>query len=241
MFVKDLLDDIISFVFPPHCLLCGACTSGSANMYFCNRCLNALPIHKGPICYTCGISFTSQEGADHLCSSCLQRSHFYGKARALGPYKDLLKKAIQDFKYRNKTILAVALGRLLADAGAVVLDKAAYEFIVPIPLHPMRVRQRGFNQSLMLARQIGKLWDIPVGAEALVRNRWTRPQTVLPLAERHRNIKGAFSCTISGLNGKNILLIDDVYTSGATVNECARILKKQGAREVDVLTLARTN
>ena len=111
---------------------------------------------------------------------------------------------------------------------------------MPVPLHPRRLRQRGFNQSLVLARKAAGVWGKKVSAESLKRLRWTTPQTDLSEKQRRKNVKGAFSCREETVRGKKILLIDDVYTSGSTVNECARVLKSQGALKVAVLTLART-
>ena len=114
------------------------------------------------------------------------------------------------------------------------------DLIVPVPLHPKRLRWRGFNQSVLLARQVSRAYDLPMDPFIVVRHKETTPQTQLSEAERRRNVRGAFSLR-SGktLHGKTLLLVDDVYTSGATVNECSRVLKQGGAKEVHVLTLAR--
>jgi len=115
------------------------------------------------------------------------------------------------------------------------------ELIIPVPLHPKRLRWRGFNQSLLLARQVSHLYQLPIDPFVLYRNRETPPQTQLTEEERRKNVRGAFAIASSeALKEKNVLLVDDVYTSGATVNECSRVLVRGGAREVHVLTLART-
>jgi ComF family protein len=112
--------------------------------------------------------------------------------------------------------------------------------VLPVPLHPRRLRQRGFNQSLFLARQVGQQWGIAVETEGLKRIRWTDPQTMLPVKERMHNVRGAFVYSGRGVENRAVVLIDDVYTSGSTVDECARVLKRSGAKRVDVLTVART-
>lgn len=237
---KDFLHCLADFFFPPQCLLCRSFLLSYSDGYFCKDCLDSFSFNNGHICPRCGILFESKEGGDHLCSRCIGRDSFFDVARAVGSYEGMLRKAIHFFKYNNKSMLAAPLGKLLSVYGAGMLNTEEYELIVPVPLHPLRLRQRGFNQSLMLARKVGRLWDVKVCAESLKRDRWTTPQTMLSEKERRKNVKGAFSCRGCEFHGKKVLLIDDVYTSGSTVDECARVLKKQGASNVDVLTLART-
>jgi ComF family protein len=115
------------------------------------------------------------------------------------------------------------------------------DLIIPVPLHPKRLRWRGFNQSLLLARRVSHMYQVPIDPFLLYRNRETPPQTQLTEDERRKNVRGAFAIASGeALKEKNVLLVDDVYTSGATVNECCRVLVRGGAREVYVLTLART-
>ncbi len=168
------------------------------------------------------------------------RPPFFDRARAVGAYDGSLRTAIHRFKYDNRSLLAEPLGALLAESGRQILQRERYDIIMPVPLHERRVRQRGFNQSLFLARQVGERWGIALEAEGLKRSRWTDPQTMLPEKVRLKNVRGAFTYRGPGVMYKEVLLIDDVYTSGSTVNECAKVLKKQGAGIVDVLTLART-
>jgi len=137
-------------------------------------------------------------------------------------------------------MFAQPLGQLLAEHGSRLLTVAALDLIVPVPLHRGRLRQRGYNQSLELARHLGAAWRISIAPEWLVRNRETPRQTSLSRQERSGNVRGAFAWTGPPLGDKRVVLIDDVYTSGATANECARVLKKSGAGAVEVLTLAHT-
>jgi ComF family protein len=120
------------------------------------------------------------------------------------------------------------------------LNDCGIELIIPVPLHPKRLRWRGFNQSVLLARQVSRAYALPIDAFILIRDKETLPQTQLSEEERRKNVRGAFSVRAGGaLKAKTILLVDDVYTSGATVNECSRVLTRAGARKVHVLTLAR--
>ena len=171
----------------------------------------------------------------------MEREHFFDTARALGSYEGMLRRAVHIFKYHNKSMLAEPLGSLLSFYGERMLQPQEYDLILPVPLHPRRLRERGYNQSLMLARRLGRVWEVRVSAEALRKHRWTEPQTMLSADARRKNIKGAFSWAGQPPADKKILLVDDVYTSGSTANECARVLKKHGAGKVDVLTLARTH
>jgi ComF family protein len=147
---------------------------------------------------------------------------------------------VHKFKYGRKVSLGKPLGRLMALGCREFLQSCLVDFIVPVPLHPKRLRWRAFNQSLLLAREIGRACRVPVDPFVLRRDRATPPQTQLPEDERRKNVRRAFSVNAErSVDGKNILLVDDVYTSGATVNECSRVFKRAGAREVFVVTLAR--
>ena len=147
---------------------------------------------------------------------------------------------MQKFKYGRKVSLGKPLGRLMARGCQEFLLESGADLIVPVPLHPKRLRWRGFNQSVLLARQISRACDMPMDPFVLVRHRETPPQTQLTEEERRKNMRGAFSLNPDRpIEDKKILLIDDIYTSGATVNECSRTLRRGGAADVYVLTLAR--
>jgi len=237
---KYFLQALADFLYPPQCLLCRSFLLSYNNRYFCEGCFQQFAFIGGPVCPQCGRPFESGLGGDHLCGSCLLKQPFFDRARAIVVYESGVRTAVHLFKYKGKTALAAPLAEMLAGYGDRQLKKQVYTSIVPVPLHFRRLRQRGYNQSLLLARRLGKAWRIRVTPGLLQRHRRTAPQARLPAAERRMNVYGAFSCCRSQLDGERILLVDDVYTSGATVNECARILKRHGASAVDVLTLART-
>jgi ComF family protein len=147
---------------------------------------------------------------------------------------------VQKFKYGRKVSLGKPLGRLMASGCGGFIEQTGADLIVPVPLHLKRLRWRGFNQSLLLARQVGRACGTRVDPFLLARRRETPPQTQLSEEERRKNMRGAFAVTSGGsVQDRTILLIDDVYTSGATVNECSRALRRAGAKAVYVLTLAR--
>jgi len=151
-----------------------------------------------------------------------------------------LRRVVQKFKYGRRVSLGKPLGRLLAQGCEEFLQDCPVELIIPVPLHPKRLRWRGFNQSVLLARQVSRAYNIPLDPFVIYRNKETPPQTQLREEERRKNVRGVFSLNPrKPIDGKRVLLVDDVYTSGATVNECSRSLKRGGAKEVYVLTLAR--
>jgi ComF family protein len=235
---RNFFTAVADFFFPPLCLLCRKFLTAPLETHFCSSCSAALPLIQGPLCPRCGIPFVSQEGADHFCGGCMENAPAFDAARSIGVYAGALRKAIHLLKYTSRPLLAAPLGMLLAQQGRQLLDQD-HDLIIPVPLHARRVRQRGFNQSLALAREVGKRWGIAVAAEGMERARWTDPQTMLHERQRQRNVRDAFRCTTI-VEMKKILLIDDVYTSGSTANECAKVLKRNGARRITVLTLART-
>ncbi|MFH0994450.1 MAG: ComF family protein [Pseudomonadota bacterium] len=207
---------------------------------------------QSPLCSRCGAVFDAFDGEDHLCENCIRAPRHFHRARAAGIYEGALKRMIQDFKFHGKIHLARPFGLLMLHAfRGMYAQKASTvpDTIVPVPLHARRQRIRGFNQAFLLANHLidlnRQLPDPGVPApgtdrDILLRCRWTHPQTGLNKDRRKTNIADAFRVNAPAkAAGKHILLIDDVYTTGATVDECARILIHAGAACVDVLTLAR--
>ena len=219
--------------------------------YLCPACSNSFIPVESPICSSCGIMFKSREGEDHICGECLTSPKKIRKCRAPGVYDKAVMAVIHCLKYKGKIQLARPLGMLLFSAFISCWDKESIDVIVPVPLHKKRFRKRGFNQSFLLIRewvQLAKSLNInfahiKIDKHLLLRNRWTQPQTGLGRRQRMANIKNAFSINessnIAGIIEKRVLLVDDVYTTGATANECAKVLLRSGAGSVDVLTLAR--
>lgn len=214
--------------------------------FLCSDCLcNFLPV-ESPLCSVCGFVFKSREGNDHVCGNCIEHPKRFRKARALGLYDKTLMEIIHSFKYREKLQLARPLEELLLSVFARNWNMDDFDLVVPVPLHVKRIRKRGFNQAYYLVRgwpEIAvkfKSCNFDIGQDALYRTAWTEPQTGLGRKKRMENIRGAFSVgDESKVTGKRVLLVDDVYTTGATVNECAKAILGGGAVSVDVLTLAR--
>lgn len=200
-----------------------------------------------PFCACCGRPFWTFEPPlggiaerPGLCEACRRRRPRFSYARAAALYRDAAREALHALKFRGKTALARPLGDLLAERGEVLLPQRTVDCLVPVPLHPARQAERGFNQSLLLARRLSQRWGIPVAAGVLGRVRVTRPQTELSAEERRSNVRDAFALRRPGaIAGRHVLLIDDIFTTGATVSECSRVLLAGEAIAVGVLTAAR--
>jgi len=186
------------------------------------------------------MTFKSREGEDHLCGRCLDRPGAFNRARAAGIYDSTLKAAIHAFKFKDQVVLARPLGRLLLDTYRRYWTTGEIDVVAPVPLHRQRFRQRGFNQAYLLVRRWALPQETAVIRDLLVRTRATAPQTGMDRRQRRKNIQNAFSVNRRGQSaGKRVLLVDDVLTTGATVDACADALMRDGAGRVDVLTLAR--
>jgi len=231
---------LFDFFFPPKCPLCGEDLESLPDERPCPACLSRIKFFSSPRCPRCGIGFASPKESDHLCSECLAEERHFTKARAVCLYEGPIVEAISRFKYGGVTRLARSLGSFLAEYRDPEFSFSDFDLILPVPLHPGRLRQRGFNQSLLLARYLSRTHSIALDFAALQRSRPTHPQTQLSGSQRQTNVRGAFRVRKPEVvSEKRILLIDDVFTTGATVQECAKALLGAGAKQVDVLTLAR--
>jgi ComF family protein len=234
------------WLYPPRCRACGARVRGHDAEFFCAACWRRVRRVSTPLCDVCGRPFPSAGGDDHSCAACLERHPAFARARAWACYpsdreaEHPLRSVVQKFKYGRKVSLGKPLGRLLASGCREFVAECKPDVILPVPLHPKRLRWRGFNQSVLLAREVSRATNVPLDPFTLYRSKETLPQTQLTGEERRRNVRAAFSLkTRESVADRRVLLLDDVYTSGATVNECSRVLEQSGAKVVYVLTLAR--
>lgn len=209
------------------CLLCAA---ASEDQLLCAACAADLPRLPPTTCPCCALPTPNGE----ICGRCLNKAPNFDTALAAYHYDFPLDKLVQAFKYGHRLALGDYFGRQLAER----CQDIAVDLIIPLPLHRERLRERGFNQALELARPIGARLNRPINATHCQRVRHTPAQANLPWRERVKNIRGAFHCT-ADLSGKRILLIDDVMTTGASLDECARTLKLHGAQSVAVAVVAR--
>ena len=216
--------------------------------YLCTRCSDLFEPVQSPLCHICGRPFISQQGVDHECPDCLKHPLGFEAARASGLFKPPLKTLIHQFKYRGHTELARPLGRVLWEALHRFYDWRSFDLVLPVPLHWLRRCRRGFNQAALLLRQWASLADEQgllfdpsmVSEKVLLRRRRTPSQTGLGKKRRVSNLKNAFAVNNPDeVRNRRILLIDDVMTTGSTVDACTKVLKSAGAISVKVLTVAR--
>jgi ComF family protein len=224
---------LLNLLFPPRCVVCKASDS-----WLCQPCLSQIPLIHRPICQRCGTPLTSSAA---LCRQCQNHPlQFIAGIRSASYFDhNPIRPAIHFLKYRNHQAVAAALAQLLADAYR--RFQLNVEVIVPIPLHTSRLRERGYNQCELLARQLSLSLNLPVNTTSLQRVRHTKSQMTLSAVERHQNLAGAFACRDVSLAGRRVLLIDDVCTTGTTLDACAEALAQSGAASVWGLTLAKAS
>jgi len=175
-----------------------------------------------------------------MCGRCLHRLPPFTYARAAVRYGEVAREAVHVFKFRGRRALALPLGDLIVEMAPAELPMGMPDLLVPVPLHPRRERERGFNQAFLLADRVGRAWRVPLYADLLVRTVATRPQTELSAGARQANVRGAFALRRpEAVRGRHVALIDDVMTTGATLIACTRCLRAGGASTVGILTVAR--
>jgi ComF family protein len=240
--LATVLRRILHAVLPAHCHTCGRALDEDPVPFFCHTCWATIMPIAGPCCPRCGRPFRSgvalSHSPRHLCGACRVYLPSFTRAWSFYRLEPPLQDAIHLFKYHRKVSLASALGKLM-EAACPSLPEI--DVIIPVPLHSKRLREREFNQSLLLADRLGRVLRRPVSWTTLLRVRMTVPQTELRRAGRLTNLRRAFSVSNPAeVAGKRILLVDDVLTTGTTVNECAKALRKAGTSHVYVATLACT-
>lgn len=236
-----LFREILDFILPTSCSYCRSPIGDSGVPYFCFSCWADFTTIHGPVCCRCGKPFDSPEALvhspHHECGACRLNPPFFDQSLSIGYFEGPLREAIHQFKYRPCRALGRPLGRWMTEHIRLITD---IDLIMPVPLHAKRLRHRGFNQSLLLAQRMHDAYRIPLSYDNLLRVRATRPQVELSGEQRIRNVAGAFDLRHPGmLAGKVALLVDDVFTTGATMNECAAVLKNAGASQIIAVTLAR--
>ncbi len=233
--VSDLLLDV---VYPRSCQHCGAVADGMR--FFCWECLSDFHYVQPPFCSLCGDPVPGHIDHEYRCVFCSRRTPYFDGARSAVHYEGAAGLAIRAVKYQYATWLIPDLTDLLEASMRTHYDLLPFDAICYIPLYPLKRRDRGFNQAKLLAQALGRRRSIPLAKRVLRRLRDTGSQTHLTAARRVTNVAGVFSVVRpERVKGKRLLLIDDVMTTGATVNECARVLKEAGADVVYVLTVAR--
>ncbi len=230
----------LDLLFPPRCLLCEKTLQGEAEETFCSGCLMQIDYLRPPFCMCCGMQVAGEPERRHLCGACLRHPPPYKRAMACIRYDQPAAVLLHRLKYSRDTSVLPGLAKIIDASGNSALP--CPDLIIPVPLHCRRLKERGLNQSVFLARLFfpGRLQDIR--PDLLKRVRDTPAQTSLDGAARRKNLRFAFLVPdVQAVQGRSVCLVDDVFTTGTTVTECSRALVLAGAEEVTVLTLARAH
>ena len=234
--LQQAIETAVTFLYPAECHVCNGFLGVAAMPYICVNCWQDIQFVEPPWCDICGTP-----DAKGRCDDCAISPPRYGKLRSIAFYQTTLQQAVHLFKFRKKKAFASHLIQLMNAHIPVDCNISEYDSVLPIPIHKKRLRERGFNQAMLLADGIAKAEGLPVLADALVRKRHTVAQSSLDKAARQQNIVGAFEVrNPDAIRGKRLLIIDDVFTTGATIREAVSELWTADPAEVDVLTLART-
>jgi competence protein ComFC len=236
-FVSNLLD----FIYPKKCLACRSkLEASSGDGLVCKKCWDSINRNLPPFCHCCGRRLQRPALFKNLCPPCLRANLHFDRAFSPFIYDGVIKELIHELKYKNKDYLAPLFGRLMSEfVKEYNLPIGLLDFIVPVPLHKTRLREREFNQAELLSNSLAEEFKKIVLTDALIRHRHTKTQTDLKTEERFLNVRGCFSVKRPEVvRGRRLLLVDDVMTTAATCSEAARVLKEAGANLVFVLTLA---
>ncbi|MBN8530781.1 MAG: ComF family protein [Alphaproteobacteria bacterium] len=237
--VFRLWHSLLDLLAPPSCLRCGELTGAEAAL--CPECWGNLRFISDPSCASCGLPFAYDLGPGTLCGACAAEPPSFSRAAAVCVYNEASRPLVTGLKFADRLHTAPALAKLMASRGGKVLEGA--DMLVPVPLHPRRLLRRRYNQAAELGRPLSRACGVQLETKLLLRARRTQSQTGLTRRQRRENVARAFQVSpacVAKLAGKCVILVDDVMTTGATLEACARTLLRAGAGEVRVLTFART-
>lgn len=234
------IEAALGFVYPPVCALCGAERAGGTLGWVCRSCRAKVRFIRPPFCQRCGLPFEGALTTPFQCANCDGMKLHFSWARSAAVAGGVVLEAIHRYKYQRALWFEEFLAGLLTDAASPTLRNAGWDVIVPVPLFPAKEREREFNQAERLAQHLSAATGIPVRSNALRRVRATPTQTRLSREQRIANMRDAFAVRRGdSVAGRRVVLLDDVFTTGATTNACAATLRAAGAREVCVWTVAR--
>ena len=236
-----MFNNIINLLYPASCQVCGK-KSKSPNQYLCKECVQKIKKRQPPFCIKCGHKLKTASYKEDLCPDCKKKTPYFDQAASIFYYDGVFKKLVHDFKYKKNTSLVTEFAEFIIS----FMDKhniaKETDLVLSIPMHPLRLLKREINPSNILARNVAKKLNLPYSENLLKKTKNTLPQSQLNRSERIENIKNSFSLKKSAepyLKHKNILFVDDLFTTGSTVNECSRILKEKSVKRIEVITLAR--
>jgi ComF family protein len=236
------LNSLSTVLLPATCKLCQSVVEDLRLGVVCQSCWDRAKLIEAPFCTACGYAFASKaiSAEKALCGPCRRNLYRFDVARAWAPFQEPVKEVIHQLKYGCHPSLARPLAVRLASTYETHRQRLQADWMLPVPLHPARERERGFNQASEIARHLSRMVGVPLARGWLLRTRPTEVQAGLTRRERRRNVSGAFAMSKSAeIRGRTVLIVDDVFTTGATLNECARILKQSGTAKIAVLTVAR--
>ena len=239
--LRGLLKGFTDLIYPNCCLACkNKIGSTKEQRFVCASCWDKIEKNLPPFCASCGRHLDIKSLKENTCSSCSQVKFYFNRAFSPCVYTGTIKKLIHEFKYSGKDYLGKSLGALMNEfIRDYHLPIEHLDFIIPVPLHKSRLREREFNQAEILSQEVGKEFNKMILTDALIRSKPTKTQTELAIGERRQNVEKSFRVSRPEIiRDANLLLIDDVLTTGATSNEAARSLKEAGAKIVLLLTLA---
>lgn len=230
--ISGILADAL---FPPRCPVCGEIVPVGTPGRICPTCFPKLDFVKGPVCMKCGRELADPSAK--YCPDCEKHPKSFAYGYALCNYDDLMQHTVTRIKYANRREYIAPLAAVFADRYRDRIREMHADCMVPVPIHPDRRKTRGFNQAELLARELGSRLNIPVRTDLLFRTRKTQPQKELSPDERIRNLLEAFTAPEQAAAGLDVILIDDIYTTGSTIEACTRVLRAAGAGKVYFLTL----
>jgi competence protein ComFC len=238
--IKGFLNSGLAFVYPEVCQLCGEARGAPEESFLCRGCRASVRFITPPFCERCGLPFEGAITNSFVCSNCQGQEWQFSYARSAVVARDQVLEVIHRYKYQQALWFEPFLAELLVQRACPEISKSDWNWIVPVPLHPTKQREREFNQAERLARRLSSASGIPMNTGLLRRQTATRTQTLLSREERLANVRNAFVARDSAcLKGERIVLVDDVFTTGATTGACAKVLRALGAGEVCVWTVAR--
>ncbi len=239
-FVQNWLNTGLGFLSPETCQLCGEQPATAREGFVCRRCWTQVRFIRPPFCERCGLPYPGDVTAPFECANCREMELHFSSARSAVVARGIVREVIHRYKYQRALWFEPFLADLLIREASPALREQRWDFIVPVPLHPVKQREREFNQAGRLAGHLSAATKIPLNNKLLRRVMPTATQTLLTREQRAANMRGAFvAADRARLDGKRIVLVDDVFTTGATTSACARALRAAGAGEVCVWTVAR--
>lgn len=237
--LNDYIDTFLNLIYPRniYCILCNKAIKRDERYSLCNKCFESISFIGLKACNKCGKSLEKEYLLED-CHECIQQDHYFTRAISCVEYDEISKKIIFDLKYNKKRYLSYHMAEIMANR-IKSFGKMDIDIIIPVPMYRKKEKRRSFNQAYLIASFFGKMMNIKVDKKILIKIKDTEAQNKLKKDERKKNLKNVFEFVSNkDIEGKNILLIDDVYTTGSTVDECSRILRKSGVSNIYVLTFA---